>query len=196
MLISIDGIDGCGKSTQINKLQAALGAGYHIEISPTEWGKKLRAMESPTLAEQLACFLADRVENVEKLRRHAGSETEHLVSDRSWLSTVAYQSFQSDLSPDFLEELNRVIVPDYDLMIVLDLPVEISLERVSRRGEALTWCEKPDRLAHCRQVYLDRAAGMEHAVVISAAPGPDEVGAAVMAAVEAASQRRFGRRVW
>ena len=61
MLISIDGIDGCGKSTQVKRLAELMGAKPIIEISDSRWGRRLRSLESPTLGQQMAYFLADRV---------------------------------------------------------------------------------------------------------------------------------------
>ncbi len=189
MLISIDGIDGCGKSTQVKMLSERLGARRIQEISDSRWGRKLRALESPTLAQQLACFTADRAGLAETLEAAAGSATEHLVSDRSYLSTVAYQSYDSGLSPSLLEEMSLVLVPRYDAMIVLDLPVDVALGRVDRRGETRTWCENEGRLTWCRRVFETMAASRDNTYLVDATRSPDEVHAAVWAAVEPALTR-------
>ena len=139
MLISIDGIDGCGKSTQVKRLAAAIGASTIREISPSRWGRQFRALQDPTLAQQLALFTADRAVLAEQLERAAGSRSDHLVSDRSYLSGVAYQSYQSVLTPEFIEEMNQAIVPDYDLQIFLHIPVQAAMARIEQRGEAKTW---------------------------------------------------------
>ena len=89
MLISIDGIDGCGKSTQVKRLAEAIGASTIQEISPSRWGQQFRSLSAPTLAQQLALFTADRAVLAEPLERASGSHTHHLVSDRSYLSGVA-----------------------------------------------------------------------------------------------------------
>jgi thymidylate kinase len=138
MLISIDGIVGCGKSTQVKRLAEAIGARAIREISPSRWGKQFRSLSAPTLAQQLALFTADRAVLAEPLERAAGSQTRHLVSDRSYLSGVAYQSYESVLTPEFIEEMNQAIVPGYDLQIYLHISVEAAMARIDLRGETKT----------------------------------------------------------
>lgn len=196
MLISIDGIDGCGKSTQVGLLTDALQATRIQEISPTRWGKTLRAMESPSLAQQLALFTADRACLAETLEAAAGSETNHIVSDRSFLCGVAYQSHESPLTPHFLRELNRTLVPEYDLQILLDVPLDTAFARIESRGEKKTWCETPGLLSHARMVFHEQANSHENVVLIDATQGIGDVFAAVRAAVEKASVRRFDRIVF
>ncbi len=175
MLISIDGIDGCGKSTQVKLLAERLGAERIQEISPSRWGKKLRAMESPSLAQQLALFTADRAVLAATLEAAAGHPSIHIVSDRSYLSGVAYQSFDSPLSPEFVEELNRTLVPEYDLQILLDVPLETAFARIESRGEKKTWCENPALLTHARRVFHEQAARRERVVLIDATRSIQEV---------------------
>ena len=196
MLISIDGIDGCGKSTQVQALVDHLSARLVREISDSRWGLKLRALPDPTLAQQLACFIADRAGLVPLLEEAAGSQDVHIVSDRSYLSTVAYQSFDSGLAPSLLEDINRTLVPDYDAMIVLDLPVSVGLARVDGRGEARTWCEDAGRLTWARNVFLTWAAMRDNIHLIDATQPIAAVTHDVLALVERVSTQRFGRRVW
>lgn len=183
MLISIDGIDGCGKSTQVERLAAALSARRIQEISDSRWGRKLRALEAPTLEEQLAYFLADRAGLVPTLEEAAGSPTVHVVSDRSYLSTVAYQSYDSPLNPGLLERVNLALVPRYDAMIVLDLPVEVGLARVTGRGEPRAWCETEGRLTWARRVFETWASQRDNVHLVDAARTPDEVAVDVRAVV-------------
>lgn len=196
MLISIDGIDGCGKSTQQKRLAKALGADMITEISPSRWGKKMRSLEDPSLANQLALFTADRAIIAETLEAATGSTSQHLVSDRSYLSSIAYQSYDSPLTPSFLEEMMRSIVPEYDLMIFLDVPVDIALARVEARGITRTWCETPGLLTWARRVFETWTSERDNIVRIDGTQSMDEVTADVIAAAEAASEKRFGQKVW
>lgn len=196
MLISIDGIDGCGKSTQVQRLSETLSAKKIQEISDSRWGRKLRSLESPTLEEQMAYFLADRTLLVPTLEEAAGSASHHIVSDRSYLSTVAYQSYNSVFSPGMLEGINRALVPEYDLMIVLDLPVSVALERVKKRGEKLTWCENEGLLTWARRVFETWAAQNQNIHLVNAQQTPDEVAADVRKILEETSQAKFDKLVW
>ena len=196
MLISIDGIDGCGKSTQVQRLAAALGGETLQEISPSRWGRQLRAMESPSLPEQLALFTADRAVIAERLEAASGSDTEHLVTDRSYLSGVAYQSFQSPLTPEFVEEMNRTLLPEYDLQIYLHVPVETAFQRIDARGEGRTWCENPELLSWATGVFSRFAESRDHVRQVHGVGTIEEVSAKLLAEVETVSSARFGRVVW
>jgi len=196
MLISIDGIDGCGKSTQVARLAHVLGGETLQEISPSRWGRQLRAMESPTLPEQLALFTADRAVISERLEAASGSETDHLVTDRSYLSGVAYQSFQSPLTPEFVEEMNQALLPDYDLQIYLHVPVETAFQRIDARGEERTWCENPELLSWATGVFSRFAETRAHVSQIHGVGTMDEVSSAILVEVEKVSTDRFGRVVW
>ena len=196
MLISIDGIDGCGKSTQVQLLTHALGAEQIIEISPSRWGKTLRALEAPTWEQQVAFFLADRVGLVPRLEAVAKHPTDHLVSDRSYLSGVAYQSYDSPLTPSHIDGINRALVPEYDLQIYLHIPVDRAMARIEARGIAKTWCENPALLTWASRVFETWAAKHDYIVMINADQSIEAVHADVMEAARAASQRAFGRIVW
>jgi dTMP kinase len=182
MLISIDGIDGCGKSTQVRMLAEALGAEQIQEISPSRWGKLLRSSTEPSLAQQLAWFTADRAVLAERLEAAAGSTSKHIVSDRSFLSGVAYQSYDSGLSPSFIEELNRAIVPEYDLQIVLHVPLEVAFARIDARGIAKTWCENPGLLTWAMRVFEAWGAKRENIALVDGNRPIDAVAADVLAA--------------
>lgn len=196
MLISIDGIDGCGKSTQVQLLADAMDAEQIQEISPSRWGRLLRSTENPSLAQQLAWFTADRAVLAEKLDAAAASEVRHLVSDRSYLSGVAYQSYDSGLSPSFIEELNRAIVPDYDLQIYLQVPVTTAMERIDARGETKDWCETEGLLTWASRVFETWAAQRDQIVTIDGARSIEEVAMDVLRAAEKASRRTLGRVTW
>jgi dTMP kinase len=192
MLVSLDGIDGCGKSTQVERLAAHMGARRIQEISDSRWGRLFRSLKSPSLAQQMACFLADRASLAPMLEEAAGSRRVHIVSDRSYLSGLAYQSWHTGFEPGFLEEMNRTLVPEYDLMLVLDLPVETAFARISSRGAQLAWCEDPARLQWCRQVFLDWAGRRPNIRVVDASRSVEQVWAQVLACYEDVASSRFG----
>ncbi len=196
MLISIDGIDGCGKSTQVALLADRIGAERIRQISPSRWGRTLRSTLAPTLAQQLAWFTADRASLVDRLEAAASSPDTHLISDRSYLSGIAYQSYDSGLSPRFLEELNRAIVPEYDLQVFLHVPVEQALSRIAQRGEAVTWCENAGLLTWACRVFETWAQRRRNIVQIDGARTIEEVAEAIGAVVDAVAMDRLGDLSW
>lgn len=196
MLISIDGIDGCGKSTQVRLLADRIGAERIQEISPSRWGRRLRATGQPSLAQQLAWFTADRASLAEKLEAAAGSPTTHLVSDRSYLSGIAYQSYDSGLAPRFLEEMNLAIVPPYDLQVFLHVPVETALARIAARGDATTWCENAGLLTWACRVFEVWAVRRKQVRQIDGARPVEEVARSVLAEAERVARETFGELPW
>ncbi len=183
MLISVDGIDGCGKSTQVALLAEAIGAEAIRQISDSRWGLAFRAMGNPTPAQQLALFTADRAVLSDRLHAAAGSADGHLVSDRSYLSGMAYQSFSTGLTPEFIGEMNRAIVPAYDLQLYLRIPVETAFERIRKRGLALDWCEQPEMLEWATKVFDKQVTERAEVVAVDGIGTIEEVHARVMAQV-------------
>ena len=99
-LIAFEGIDGSGKSTQLVALEAALRADGRDVVStrePTDgsWGRRIRAMARSgarvEAAEELRWFVEDRREHVASLIRPALAAGRVVLTDRYYLSTVAYQ---------------------------------------------------------------------------------------------------------
>jgi dTMP kinase len=197
--IVFEGIDGAGKSTQINLLSAALakrGISCDVSTEPTKLpsGKLLRRAlsgEIPTTPMQMAeMFATDRVNHntdaecgIEKLLADGVT----VISDRYYYSSLAYQG--AELGFDVVAHLN-LDNPDIrtpDLCIFLDLTPEKSLERIGGRGESKEIYENFDYLTRTRAMFFDvfeklRQNG-ENIVVIDASGTVDEVAKAVLGAV-------------
>ena len=133
MYIVFEGIDGAGKSTQINMLKEWLEAnGFRVEtlVEPTdsEVGKLIRKiLQRPdATTERLQkvlglLFAADRMMIMDKL----ADEKKVVISDRSFISSLAYQE-----PAEWIEVLNRYAKKP-DLLILLDLDVKKSVARTS-----------------------------------------------------------------
>lgn len=152
--ISFEGGEGSGKSTQIKKLAERLDAAKLRAIVTREPGGspgaeiirhlvlsgmgKLLGPEAETLL-----FAAARDDHVRTVIQPALSQGLWVLCDRFSDSTRVYQGRLGRVSPDVLNAMQRVTIGDLkpDLTIILDIPVEVGLQRASiRRGSGV-----PDR---------------------------------------------------
>jgi dTMP kinase len=141
LFLSLDGIDGAGKSTQCRLLVEWLRAAGHV-VTPcrdpggTPVGDRIRELlldrrsEMSVLCEAFL-YMASRSQLVEGVIRPALARGEIVVADRFLLANVVYQGHAGGLPPARLWELGQLatggLLPD--LSIVLDLDVQVSTER-------------------------------------------------------------------
>jgi dTMP kinase len=197
-LIALEGIDGCGKSTQARRLAGALGAELTYEPGATALGRALRRLlldtTDPVPVDRAEALLmaADRAQHVEEVVRPALDAGRWVVTDRFSGSTLAYQGAGrglgvEDLAPVVGWAAGGVVA---DLSVLLDVDPAVARGRLAA-GE-------PDRLERLDPVFFDRVRGgylalaaddPVHWAVVDGAPPPDEVDALVRAAVDA----RLGR---
>lgn len=164
LLITIEGIDGMGKTTQVKMLAAYLREkGYDVKQlrEPTDgfWGKKIKGQvkhgRTITPKEECQWFLKDRVEDVQKNINPALEKNEIVVMDRYYYSTMAYQGALGLKVKKIMEE-NENFAPRPDLVIILDAPPEIGLARITNnRKEELNYFEKLDYQNKVREIFLD-----------------------------------------
>lgn len=163
-LIVIEGADGAGKSTLQNGLARRLDArGIKVVQSrePTHGphGTALReAAKIQRLAPELELdlLLKDRRAHVEGLIAPALAGGEWVILDRYYFSTIAYQG-AAGLDTERLRALNEAFAPVPDLLLILDLPLEQSLERIAARGLASDDFERPATLKRVREIFLSFA---------------------------------------
>jgi dTMP kinase len=145
LFITLEGVEGSGKTTQAATLAATLREQGRIvsvtrEPGGTRAGEAIRKIfldpeVSLDVASELLLVLADRAQHVrEKLR--PGIETgEIVISDRYSDSTVAYQGYGRGFDLPLLRQLNQLatagVIPD--LTLVLDCPAEVGLARTRAR---------------------------------------------------------------
>ena len=138
-LVVIEGVDGAGKTTQINKLKEILNPDKNIflrEPGGTKAGLEIRQviLDNPLDAKtELLLFYASRNELILKEILPALKAGKNVVIDRFELSSYAYQIYGRE-RPDlknFIDELSKNIVPEnfVDKYYFFDLDVEISKER-------------------------------------------------------------------
>ncbi len=154
-LITIEGVEGAGKSTQVELLRRWLAARGRPVIATAEpdgtaVGAAIRTLlgtASPAPATEAFLFAASRAEHVATVIRPALARGDDVVSDRFADSTVAYQGYGRGVPLEMIAELNRLACGDLRpaLTIVLDLDVAEGLRRVAaRRGGA---ADRFERLA-------------------------------------------------
>lgn len=147
MFITFEGIEGCGKSTQIHLLREYLvRQGRKVVLTREPGGSALgqplrRILLGPegqgtcALAE-LFLYLADRAQHVHEVIQPALDAGAVVLCDRFTDSTLVYQGDGRGLDGDMLHTLNQVAVQGRgpDLTLILDLPVEIGLARARGRN--------------------------------------------------------------
>jgi dTMP kinase len=148
-LITFEGLDGCGKSTQLEKLAAALRAeGLPVVVTRepggTETGEKVRKLllDSATsglspLAE-LALMFASRAQHINEVIQPALVESRIVLCDRFTDSTEAYQGGGRKLGSEPVLALHKILCGNMqpDLTILMDSDVSHSVERARRRNRS------------------------------------------------------------
>jgi dTMP kinase len=160
LFLSLDGIDGTGKSTQILRLAdwlRSLGRVVTTCADPggTPIGDALRAIvldhrQDISLACEALVFMASRAELVARVIRPALASGDIVISDRFLLANVVYQGYGGGLDVDELWRAGRLSTAGLqpDLTLVLDLPIEAA---AARRAQ-----QQPDRLERRDPAYHDR----------------------------------------
>lgn len=149
--ISLDGLDGTGKSTQCRLLADWLRAGGHdvttcIDPGDTSLGYKLRMLvlhhqsDLDRMSEALL-FMASRAQLLAEVIRPALAADKIVISDRFLLANIVYQGHAGGLDVERLWEIGRFAAGglEPDLTIVLDLPPE---QAAQRRGRPTDRIEK------------------------------------------------------
>ena len=160
-LIVIEGIDGTGKSTQATMLAEALrksGREVVQSFEPTNgpWGKKLRDSATTgrlSIEDELEYFINDRREHVEQLIIPTIKSGGIVILDRYYFSTMAYQGARG-IDPEVIRVKNETFAPQPDTLIILDLDVDIALQRIGVRDGQANEFEKRESLDFCRKLFL------------------------------------------
>lgn len=190
-LIVIEGIDGTGKSTQASMLATALREHGHEVIQSYEptngtWGRKLRESASTgrlDIEDELEYFIKDRREHVNELITPTIQAGGIVILDRYYFSTMAYQGARG-IDPEEIRTQNECFAPRPDILVILDLDVDIALDRIGVRDGQANEFEKRESLEFCRNLFLSlRDESYAHVVDASCSVG--KVHAAVLAKVEA-----------
>ena len=195
MFITLDGIDGVGKSTQIERLISYLEQQGHETLlvrdpGTTEIGARLRQILLESDLElhrrtEAMLFMASRCEMVETILRPALADGKTVVSDRFLLANVVYQSVGAKVSPDLLWQMGRLanggVVPD--LTILLDMPAQRSMERIGNETDRME-SRGVDYMEAVRQGFLEQLPqSSQSTAIIDADQSPEDVSRELLASV-------------
>jgi len=142
IFISFEGGEGAGKTTQIKRIVSFLQEKNYDVITTREPGgtpeaEKIRDLLVQrdggdwTPKSECLMFFAARQIHVERLIKPALNNNKIVITDRFTDSTRAYQSYGHNLDINFIEEVNKTVLGDFepDLTFIFDLPIDIGLER-------------------------------------------------------------------
>jgi dTMP kinase len=192
--ITLEGVDGAGKSSHVQFIADTLAArGHHVivtrEPGGTDLAERLRkaileeAMEPATETLLLVAARADHVHRVVSPALSAGT---WIVCDRFADATEAYQGAGKGVSMELIQRLGEAahagVHPDRTLLF--DCPYEIAAERLAGSGKALDRFERENRafFERVRAAYLERARAEPGRIrVIDSTVAPDAVRAMVEA---------------
>ena len=199
----LEGIDGCGKTTQIEALKQWLpssglmpeGAQLLVTREPggTALGQALRQLllhppgdAAPESTAELLLYAADRAQHVQQRIAPALEAGHWVLSDRFVGSTAAYQGYGRGLSLALIEQLAGIATAglEPDLTVLLEIPLAESLRRRGHRPA--------DRIEASGEAFLARVCAGFMALAqqygwcrIEASQSPEAVSAALQAAIQA-----------
>jgi dTMP kinase len=200
--ITFEGLDGCGKSTQLARLAETLGQqGFNVVVTRepggTEAGEKIRRLLLDTRTSglspmaELTLMFASRVQHIQEIIAPAIEAGKVVLCDRFTDSSEAYQGGGRKLGSKPVLELHRVLCGDLkpDLTILMDSDVDASVQRARRRnarnaGETDEGrFEKENRafFTRVRNAYMEIAKREpERVVTIDARGTPDSTHAKIL----------------
>ncbi len=197
ILITFEGGEGTGKSTQLTVLADTLSAaGLSVlvvrEPGGTPVGEVVRGLlldpshETMTDRAELLLYEASRAQLVEQVIRPALVVGKVVVCDRFYDSTTAYQGYGRGLPIEEVESLNRFATADLvpDLTLLFDVEPAVGLERATARGADRLESEDLDFHDRVRRGFLEIAEREpDRIVVIDASQAPEQVSERVREAV-------------
>jgi dTMP kinase len=199
MFFSFDGVDGVGKSTQINLLADALRQrGREVvtcrDPGSTALGEALRKIlldhhdTAIHRRSEMLLYMAARAQLVEEIIRPALAARKIVISDRYLLANVVYQGHAGGLSPEEVRRVGEVAVAGIAprLTFLLDMPAEQAAKRIQRAPDRME-SQGLGYLESVRQGFLAEARlRPKEILVLDANRPPEAIHAEVLGAVEQA----------
>lgn len=190
--IVLEGLEGCGKSTHTKRLGKHLNAVITREPGGTRIGSLLRAIladtENTDLDRRTEALLmaADRAQHMAEVIQPALQRGQHVVSDRSIYSTLAYQGYGRQLGTSDLLTISTWALNNRlpDMVIYIDVPTDVLNERLAKRDLDRFEREGPEFFARIAQGFTElRTGDPDRWIVIDGTMPKDDVEAAIRTAV-------------
>jgi dTMP kinase len=186
--IALEGLEGCGKSTHTTRLGQHLDAVITREPGGTRIGAELRAiLANPDNVEmdrrtEALLMAADRAQHMAEVIAPALERGQHVVSDRSIYSTLAYQGYGRQLGTEDLRAISQWALRDRlpDIVIYIDVPTDILNERLAKRDLDRFEREGADFFARIAQGFSElQQADPQRWIVIDGTMSKDDVEAEI-----------------
>ena len=182
--IALEGLEGCGKSTHTTRLGQHLNAVITREPGGTRIGTELRAiLANPDNVEmdrrtEALLMAADRAQHMAEVIAPALERGQHVVSDRSIYSTLAYQGYGRQLGTAELLTISEWALRDRlpDIVIYIDVPTDVLNERLAKRDLDRFEREGAEFFARIAQGFSElQQAEPERWIVIDGTMSKDDV---------------------
>ncbi len=192
LYIALEGLEGCGKSTHTKRLGDHLNAVITREPGGTRIGALLRAIladpENVDLDRRTEALLmaADRAQHMAEVIKPALDRGQHVVSDRSIYSTLAYQGYGRQLGTESLLSISTWALNDRlpDLVIYIDVPTDVLNARLAKRDLDRFEREGADFFARIADGFRElRASDPDRWIIIDGTVPKDDVEAAIRSQV-------------
>lgn len=202
--ITLEGVDGAGKSTQLAAVrdwlaEQGIDAVFTREPGGTVLGEKLRELllavdTEVTLETETLLMFAARQEHIARVIEPALVAGRWVVSDRFTDATFAYQGGGRGLPFARIEALEDWVQQGLqpDLTLLFDVPLDVAARRMAGGERVLDRFEQEaaDFHARVRAAYLQRASANPRIAVVDANRSPEQVRAEVMRRLDAVRERR------
>lgn len=203
MFLTFEGIEGCGKTTQIKRLGGWLEkSGVQVTLTREPGGshigeplRKILLSREYSIAPltELLLYVSDRAEHLEKIIRPALARGDWVLCDRYGDATRAYQAFGRNIRREIVEQAHALATSglEPDLTLFLRMSPETAVERARRRNNREESSEdkfEAEALAFHRRVAAGYAALAEEfpgrIAAVDAEGTPDEVFARILSVLE------------
>ena len=196
LFISLDGVNGAGKSTQVHLLRKWFEDQDREVISirdpgGTKLGEALREILlhrqeiSLSMTAEMLLYMASRAELVSEVIRPALAANQVVIADRFLLANVVYQGCAGGLDVDQIWQVGAIATGGLqpDLTFVLDLPVEVALQRIDRGLDRLE-SRGIDYMTRVRDGFLSESQRLgDQVYVVDASVSPQAIHTQLLAAI-------------